>query len=104
MSWLVLIVSGMLEALWATALSASRGFTRPGPTVVFVVSLTASMLGLAWAMTDIPTGTAYAVWVGIGATLTVVWSMAKGEEVASAGRLALLVLLVGCVAGLKAVA
>lgn len=104
MSWLVLIVSGMLEALWATALSASRGFTRPGPTLLFVVSLTASMLGLAWAMTDIPTGTAYAVWVGIGATLTVVWSMAKGEEAASAGRLALLVLLVGCVAGLKAVA
>lgn len=104
MSWLVLIASGMLEALWATALSASRGFTRRGPTLLFVVSLTASMLGLAWAMTDIPTGTAYAVWVGIGATLTVVWSMAKGEEAASACRLALLVLLVGCVAGLKVVA
>lgn len=104
MSWLVLIASGTLEALWATALSASRGFTRPGPTALFVVSLAASMLGLAWAMTDIPTGTAYAVWVGIGATLTVVWSMATGAEATSRARVALLVLLVGCVAGLKAVA
>lgn len=104
MSWLVLIVSGMLEAVWAGALSSSRGFTRPGPSVLFVLSLAASMLGLAWAMASIPTGTAYAVWVGVGATLTVLWSMAKGDEPASAGRLGLLVLLVGCVVGLKVVA
>lgn len=104
MSWLVLIVSGMLEAVWATALSASQGFRRPGPALLFVVSLAASTAGLAWAMTTIPTGTAYAVWVGIGASLTLVWSMAKGAEPASPARLALLVLLVGCVAGLKVVA
>ena len=104
MSWVVLIVSGMLEAVWATALSASRGFTRPGPTLLFAVSLAASMLGLAWAMTDIATGTAYAVWVGIGATLTVVWSMVTGAEPATRARVALLVLLVACVAGLRAVA
>lgn len=103
MSWLVLIISGMLEAVWAAALSASRGFTRLGPSALFVVSLLASMLGLAWAMTVIPTGTAYAVWVGIGATLTVVWSMLTGAEVASHARVALLLLLVGCVAGLKVV-
>ncbi|WP_068423938.1 DMT family transporter [Janibacter terrae] len=103
MSWLVLVVSGVLEAVWATALSASQGFRRPGATLLFVVSLAASMAGLAWAMTTIPTGTAYAVWVGIGAALTVVWSMAKGDELASRARIALLVLLVGCVAGLKAV-
>jgi len=104
MSWLVLVLSGMLEAVWAAALSASHGFSRLWPTVLFVVSLTASMGGLAWAMTDIPTGTAYAVWVGIGATLTVVWSMATGAEAATRARIALLVLLVGCVAGLKVVA
>lgn len=104
MFWLALVVSGMLEAVWATALSASKGFTRPGPVILFVVSLAASMAGLAWAMTGIPTGTAYAVWVGIGATLTVVWSMVTGAEAASRARVALLVLLVGCVAGLKAVA
>lgn len=104
MSWLVLVVSGMLEAVWAAALSASHGFTRLRPTLLFLVALTASMAGLAWAMTDIPTGTAYAVWVGIGAGLTVVWSMAKGDDVASRGRIALVVLLISCVAGLKAVA
>ncbi|QBF45367.1 DMT family transporter [Janibacter limosus] len=104
MSWIVLIVSGMLEAVWASALSASRGFTRPVPSVLFLVSLVASMLGLAWAMASIPTGTAYAVWVGIGATLTVLWSMAKGDELASPARLALITLLVACVAGLKVVA
>lgn len=104
MSWLVLIVSGMLEAVWATALSASCGFRRPGPTVVFLVALVASMAGLAWAMTEVPTGTAYTVWVGVGATLTIAWSMAKGEETASPLRLALIALLVGCVAGLKVVA
>ncbi|MGO1165300.1 MAG: DMT family transporter [Janibacter sp.] len=104
MSWLVLIVSGMLEAVWATALAASRGFTRPGPAILFITSLTASMAGLAWAMTSIPTGTAYAVWVGIGATLTVVWSMATGAEAATRARVALLVVLVACVAGLKLVA
>lgn len=103
MSWFVLVASGMLEAVWATALAASRGFTCPVPTVLFAVSLAASMLGLAWAMTAIPTGTAYAVWVGIGATLTVVWSMATGAEAASRARIALLLVLVGCVAGLKAV-
>lgn len=103
MSWLVLVLAGMLEAVWATALSASHGFTRPRPSLLFIVALAASMLGLAWAMTGIPTGTAYAVWVGIGATLTVLWSMATGAEAATRARVALLVLLVGCVAGLKAV-
>ena len=103
MSWLVLVLSGMLETVWATALSASRGFTRPGPTLLFAVSIAASMAGLAWAMTEIPTGTAYAVWVGVGATLTVLWSVAKGDEAASPLRLALIALLVGCVVGLKVV-
>ncbi|WP_435199668.1 DMT family transporter [Janibacter sp. GS2] len=103
MSWLVLIAAGMLEAVWATSLAASKGFTRPGPTILFVISLTLSMAGLARAMTEIPTGTAYAVWVGIGATLTVGWSMATGAEAASRARIALLVLLIGCVAGLKVV-
>ncbi|MGE9781492.1 DMT family transporter [Janibacter sp. G368] len=103
MSWIVLIVSGMLEAVWAAALSASHGFTRLRPTLLFAAALVASMAGLAWAMTTIPTGTAYAVWVGIGASLTVVWSMTKGDEVASRSRIALVLLLVACVAGLKAV-
>jgi quaternary ammonium compound-resistance protein SugE len=103
MAWLVLIVSGTLEAVWASALAASTGFKKVRPTVLFVVSLIASMAGLAWAMTDLPTGSAYAVWVGIGATLTVVWAMVTGAERVSVPRILLLVLLVGSVVGLKAV-
>ncbi|WP_149084025.1 MULTISPECIES: DMT family transporter [Microbacterium] len=103
MSWVILVASGVLEAVWATALSASKGLKRPRPTVLFVVALTLSMLGLAWAMTDLPTGTAYAVWVGIGASLTVIWAMVTGTERASLPRILLLLLLVGSVVGLKVV-
>ncbi|MHA7134008.1 DMT family transporter [Oerskovia turbata] len=103
MAWVVLVLSGMLEAVWATALSASENFKHRRPTVVFLVSLTLSMAGLAWAMTSLPTGTAYAVWVGIGATLTVVWGFITGADQFSWLRGLLLVLLVGSVVGLKAV-
>lgn len=103
MAWLVLVLSGVLEAVWASALSASQGFRRRGPTVMFVVALVASMSGLAFAMTELPTGTAYAVWVGIGASLTVVWAMVSRQERASTARVLLLLLLVACVIGLKVV-
>ena len=79
MSWLVLVVSGVLEAVWATALGRSAGLTRLAPSVVFGVAVVASMVGLAYAMRSLPTGTAYAVWVGIGASLTVAYG-ADGVE------------------------
>ncbi|AMY20217.1 MULTISPECIES: DMT family transporter [Nocardiaceae] len=101
MAWIVLLVSGILEAVWATALGRSAGFTRLTPTVVFAVALVLSMIGLAVAMRSIPTGTAYAVWVGIGASLTVAYAMITGAETASLLRIALIVGLVGCVIGLK---
>jgi quaternary ammonium compound-resistance protein SugE len=101
MSWLVLLVSGVLEAVWAVALGRSQGFTRPGPTLTFAVALAASMAGLAYAMRTLPTGTSYAVWVGIGAALTVTWSMATGDEGASALKVLLVLGIVGCVVGLK---
>ena len=104
MHWLVLIISGALEAVWATALASSDGFRRRRPTLLFAVSLVLSMLGLAWAMTGLPTGTAYAVWVGIGAVGTVLLAVARREERLGAARAGLLVVLVACVAGLKAVA
>lgn len=103
MAWVVLIVSGMLEAVWATALSESDGCRRWRPTLVFLVALAASMAGLAYAMTSLPTGTSYAVWVGIGASLTVLWGIAAGRERATVTRCLLLVLLVGSVVGLKVV-
>lgn len=101
MAWIVLVASGVLEAVWATALDKSAGFSRPLPTVIFVVGLTASMTGLALAMRSLPVGTAYAVWVGIGAVLTVVYAMGSGTESVSALTVLLLLGIVGCVVGLK---
>ena len=101
MYWLVLILSGVLEAVWATALGRSEGFTRLIPSVVFAVALAGSMAGLAWAMRGLPIGTAYAVWVGIGAALTAGYAMWTGTEPLSVVRVLLIVGLVGCVVGLK---
>ena len=101
MAWIVLVVSGVLEAVWATALGKSDGFTRLAPTVVFGVAIAASMAGLAYAMRTLPVGTAYAVWVGIGASLTVVYAMATGTEPASLLKIVFLLMIVGGVVGLK---
>ncbi|MBS1906991.1 MAG: multidrug efflux SMR transporter [Actinobacteria bacterium] len=101
MAWIVLIISGMCEAVWATALGRSEGFTRLLPSVLFVIGLAASMFGLGWAMREIPTATAYAVWGGIGATLTVVWAMIAGDSDVSWIRILLILALVGCIVGLK---
>lgn len=102
MSWLVLILSGVLEAVWATALGRSEGFTRLVPSVTFAVTVVLSMVGLAYAMRELPVGTSYAVWVGIGASLTVAYAMVTGAESASLVKVLLLVGIIGCVAGLKA--
>jgi quaternary ammonium compound-resistance protein SugE len=101
MAWIVLIVSGVMEAVWATALGKAAGFSRLTPSIVFFVALALSMVGLAFAMRSLPTGTAYAVWVGIGVVLTVTYAMVTGDEVVSPVRIALLVGVVGCVVGLK---
>ena len=101
MYWLVIVLSGVLEAVWASALARTEGFTRLTPTVVFAVALAASMAGLAYAMRGLPLGTAYAVWVGIGAALTAGYAMLSGQEPGSVLRVFLLLGIVGCVIGLK---
>ena len=101
LAWVVLVLSGVLEAVWASALGRSEGFTRLGPTVLFGVALLASMAGLAYAMRELPTGTSYAVWVGIGASLTVAYAMVTGAEPASLVKILLILGIVGCVIGLK---
>ncbi|MWB98989.1 DMT family transporter [Agromyces seonyuensis] len=103
LAWIVLVVSGVLEAVWATALGRTEGFTKLWPTVVFGVGLALSMAGLAFAMRAIDTATAYAVWVGIGASLTVVWAMVTGATDVSFVKILLILGLVGCVVGLKLV-
>ncbi len=103
MAWVVLVLSGVLEAVWATALGRSEGFTRLWPSVTFGVALVVSMAGLAYAMRDLPVGTAYAVWVGIGASLTVIYAMATGAEPVSVLKALFLLMIIGGVVGLKAV-
>lgn len=101
MSWFVLVVSGVLEAVWATALGRSEGFSRAFPTAVFFVALLLSMGGLAFAMRELPVGTSYAVWVGIGAVLTVAFAMASGDEAVTPAKVVFLSGIVGSVIGLK---
>ena len=103
MPWIVLMASAVLEAVWATALGRSEGLTRIVPALVFVVGLVLSMLGLGHAAKHIPISTAYAVWTGVGAALTVAWAMATGEEAATTLRVPFLVGIVVGVVGLKIV-
>ena len=104
MDWVILIISGVLEAVRATALGRSDGLRRPVPTVVFIVASIASLVGLGIALSTLPTGTAYAVWTATGASLTVLWAMITGAERASLIKVLLLIGIVACVVGLKALA
>ena len=101
MAWIVLIISGVLEAVWATALGKSEGFSKLVPTVVFVLGMILSMIGLGYAMRALPVGTSYAVWVGIGAALTVTYAMLTGTESASLLKVLCILAIIGGVIGLK---
>ncbi|WP_346535842.1 SMR family transporter [Micromonospora sp. DPT] len=101
MAWIVLVLSGLLETAWAVSLDRSAGFSRPLPSVVFLITLVLSMLGLAYALREIPVGTGYAVWVGIGAVGTAGYGMAALGESASLARIVCLLLVVAGVVGLK---
>jgi quaternary ammonium compound-resistance protein SugE len=101
MAWIVLVLSGLLETVWAIALDRSAGFSRPFPSAVFAASLVASMAGLAYALRDIPVGTGYAVWVGIGAAGTALVGMLALHEPSSLPRIGCLLLILVGVIGLK---
>lgn len=101
MAWVVLVVSGLFETVWAAALSASHGLTRLWPAVVFVAALAVSMVGLGFALRTVPVGTGYAVWVGVGAVGTAVFGMLTKGDPVTVGRITCLVLIVAGIAGLK---
>lgn len=101
MPWLILLASAVFEAIWATALGHSDGFTRLGPTLVFLIANVISMIGLAHAARSIPIGIAYAVWTGVGASLTVAWAMATGTESASPIKVLLIGGIIVAVLGLR---
>ena len=73
--------AGVFESIWAIALGESHSFRRRIPTLIFAVALPVSMVGLAVAMNSLPTGTAYAVWVGIGASVTVLWGILERQRI-----------------------
>ena len=101
MAWVLLVTAGVLEIVWAVALKLTGGFTRFWPSVVGITSALASFLMLAVALKSLPVGTAYAVWVGIGAFgVAVVGILALGES-ASLPRLVCLGLVLGGVIGLR---
>ena len=104
MDWVILIASGVLEAVWATALGRSNGFKKLAPTIVFVIASILSLAGLGIALNTLPTGSAYAVWTATGASLTVAWAMITGAEKASVVKVLLLTGIVACVVGLKVLA
>jgi quaternary ammonium compound-resistance protein SugE len=100
-SWLVLIVAGLFEVGWAIGLKYTEGFTRLWPTVWTAAALVLSMALLGAAVKSLPVGTAYAVWVGIGAVGTAVLGIVLLGEAASLGRVASIVLIVAGIVSLK---
>ena len=101
MPWTILVIAGLLEVTWAIGLKYTDGFTRPLPSVLTVAALVASVVLLANSSKEIPIGTAYAVWVGIGATGAVILGVVLFREPITAARIGFLGLLVVSILGLK---
>ena len=101
MPWLILFVAGLLEVVWALMLKQSEGFSKPGPTAVFVIALLFSMFLLSQALKSLPVGTAYAVWTGIGAAGTAILGMLLLGESRDIVKLVSLVMIVAGIIGLR---
>ena len=101
MAWLILVLAGLLEIGWAIGLKYTDGFTRLWPSIGTVLAMVGSVVLLGFAMKSLPVGTAYAVWVGVGAVGTAILGMVLLGESANAGRLVSLGLIVAGIVGLK---
>ncbi len=101
MAWTLLLISGLLECGWAIGLKYSEGFTKLGPSIFTVLALIASMTLLGIASKELPIGTAYAVWVGIGAVGTAILGIVLLHEPANTPRLVCLAGLTASLVGLK---
>ena len=101
MPWILLFVAGLFEIGWAIGLKYTHGFTRLWPSVGTAVSMLVSVVLLGLAMRDLPVGTAYAVWTGIGAVGTVILGIALFNDPANAARLVCVGLIVAGILGLK---
>ncbi|MGC4029346.1 MAG: quaternary ammonium compound efflux SMR transporter SugE [Steroidobacteraceae bacterium] len=101
MNWLILFIAGLLEVTWAVGLKYTQGFTRLLPSVITVAAMAGSVLLLGVALRSLPLGTAYAVWVGIGAVGAALCGMMLFDESVTALKVASLVFIVAGIVGLK---
>ncbi len=102
MAWLILVVAGLIETGWAIGLKYSDGFTRFWPSVFTIAGIAVSLLMLSVAARSLPIGTAYSIWVGIGAAGAVLFGILLLGESAGPARLLFLALLLVAIVGLKA--
>jgi quaternary ammonium compound-resistance protein SugE len=100
-AWILLLVAGLLEIGWAIGLKYTEGFTKLWPSAITLAAMTGSVVLLGIAMKSLPVGTAYAVWVGVGAVGTAILGIVLFGEAANAGRLVSLGLIVAGIIGLK---
>jgi quaternary ammonium compound-resistance protein SugE len=103
MAWVYLIAAGLLEIVWAIGLKYTEGFTRLGPTVITVGAMVVSVVLLGIALRDLPVGTGYAIWTGIGTVGTAVLGIMIFHEPVTALRLASIGLIIAGIVGLKLV-
>jgi len=101
MSWVILVIAGLFEVGWAVGLKYTDGFTRLWPSLATLASMIISLWLLGLAMKSLPMGTAYAVWVGVGAVGTVILGIVLLGEPANPGRLISVGLIVAGIIGLK---
>lgn len=101
MAWVILLIAGLFEVGWAIGLKYTEGFTRLWPTVGTVFAMIISLWLLGIAMKSLPVGTAYAIWVGVGAVGTVLLGIVLFEEPTNAGRLVSVALIISGLVGLK---
>lgn len=102
MAWILLVVAGLLEVGWAIGLKYTEGFTRPLPSVLTVLSMIGSMALLGLAVRTLPIGTAYGVWVGIGAVGAAILGIVLFQEAVTPARVVFLTLMIVAIVGLKA--
>jgi quaternary ammonium compound-resistance protein SugE len=102
-AWIWVLVGGLFEVVWAVGLKRTDGFTRLMPSAIVIAAMMASLYALAQGLKVLPTGTGYAVWVGVGAVGAVLWGILVEGEPAGAVRIACLVLIVAGIVGLKLV-
>lgn len=101
MAWVILVIAGLFETGWAIGLKYTEGFTRLWPTIWTILAMIVSLWLLGIAMKTLPVGTAYSIWVGVGAIGTVILGIVLLGEPANAGRLISITFIIAGIIGLK---